>query len=87
MGFTEGHRVAAGTDDHKAAKNGVLRLKNSKLRGRIKKNSPVGIVEKLEKERKMPFEKTKNLVASSGIYFRGDLEITNATQKSPSQKI
>lgn len=34
--------MAAGTDDHKAAKNGVLRLKNSKLRGRIKKKFPRG---------------------------------------------
>lgn len=38
-----------------------------------------GASKQLEKERKKPFEKTRNLVSSSGIYFRGDLEIINAS--------
>lgn len=82
MEFTEGHRgVSTGTDDHKAAKHGVLRLRSSQAqKKKSKKISPRGIVEQIrEGEKKKLFEKTKNLVASSGIYFRGDLEITNAT--------
>lgn len=54
-------------------------------RKNTKKNSPVGIVERASNWRrkgKIPFEKTRNLVASSGIYFGGDLEIINAAQKS-----
>lgn len=51
-------------------------------RKNTKKNSPMGIVEQASnwrRKEKIPFEKTKNLVASSGIYFRGDLEIINAS--------
>lgn len=69
-GTTKQHEQGFGTEELQSQR------KNTK------KTSPVGLVEQASNRRrkeKTPFEKTKYVVASSGIYFRGDLEITNAS--------